>query len=199
MSDNFYEMAVQRRSIYNLGNNEVLPEAKIVALVEGMVKQCPTAFNAQSGRVIVLFGENNQKLWKIVLESLRKIVPENAFAKTEERINSFAKGFGSVMYFVDDNITKKQQEDYPLYKNNFPVWAEQSNGMLQYMVWTALADEKIGASLQHYNEVIADDVHQAWNVPKNWRLVAQMPFGSIEASADDKDYVPISERVKVFK
>lgn len=199
MSDNFYEMAVQRRSIYNLGNNEVLPEAKIVALVERMVKQCPTAFNAQSGRVIVLFGENNQKLWKIVLESLRKIVPENAFAKTEERINSFAKGFGSVMYFVDDNITKKQQEDYPLYKNNFPVWAEQSNGMLQYMVWTALADEKIGASLQHYNEVIDDDVHQAWNVPKNWRLVAQMPFGSIEAPAGNKDYVPISERVKVFK
>lgn len=192
-------MVADRRSIYNLGNQEVLSEAKIVALVEEMVKQCPTAFNSQSGRVVILFGENNQKLWKIVLECLRKIVPEKAFAKTEEKINSFAKGFGSVLYFIDEEVTKDLQASFPLYQDNFPVWAEQSSGMLQYMVWTALAGEKIGASLQHYSEVIDEEVHKAWNLPAQWRLVAQMPMGSIEAPADEKTYLPMAKRVKVFK
>ncbi|NFV72581.1 nitroreductase, partial [Clostridium botulinum] len=34
-----------------------------------------------------------------------------------------------------------------------------------------------GASLQHYNELIEEDVKKEWNIPNNWKLIAQMPFG----------------------
>ena len=40
-----------------------------------------------------------------------------------------------------------------------------------------LEDAGMGASLQHYNPLIDDEVRKAWNLPGDWKLVAQMPFG----------------------
>lgn len=199
MEKDFGDLTAKRRSIYQLGNKEVLSKDEVNALIEQMVRNCPTAFNSQSGRVVVLFGEENQKLWRLTAESLQNVVPEAAFKKTKGKIASFAAGFGTVLYFIDENVTKALQEKFPLYADNFPIWAEQANGMLQYMVWTALAEKNIGASLQHYNPLIDEVVHKEWNVPKNWQLRAEMPFGSIEAPAGEKTYMPIEERMKVFQ
>lgn len=93
MKNNFYEAIENRRSIYGLGNHEAVSEEKIVSLVNHMVKYCPSAFNSQSGRVVVLFKKNHQRLWEIVKETLQKIVPADKFAATEEKIASFAKGY----------------------------------------------------------------------------------------------------------
>jgi predicted oxidoreductase (fatty acid repression mutant protein) len=86
----------------------------------------------------------------------------------------------------------------PTYADRFSIWAEQSNAMLQYMIWSALAEKDIGASLQHYNPLIDVEVHQMFELPLNWRLIAQMPFGSIEASANSKVVDAIEKRFKVF-
>lgn len=199
MKDNFMNLVEKRRTIYNLGKLKHISEDEIVELVQNAVKHCPTAFNSQSGRIVVLFGENYQKLWDITMESLRKIVPENAFAATESRINSFKAGSGTVLFFEDEDVVSSLQEKFPLYKDNFPKWSLEANGMLQYIVWTALAEKNIGASLQHYNPVIDAEVTKVWNLPKSWNLIAQMPFGNIEKPADIKTFEPIEKRVKVFK
>ena len=198
MEEKFLHLAEKRRSIYNLGKNKVLADGEIVRLVENMVKNCPTAFNSQSGRVVVLLGENHHKLWNIVKDVLKTKVPAEAFGKTEEKMNSFAAGYGTVLFFIDDQITADLQAKFPLYADNFPVWAEQANGILQYMVWTALAEQNVGASLQHYNPLIDDKVREEWLLPKSWRLRAQMPFGSIGGAAEAKTYLPLDMRVKVF-
>ncbi len=199
MKDGFWQLAEKRRSIYALGQEKVLTEDEVISLVQNMVKQCPTAFNSQSGRVVVLFGGQNQRLWNMVKDCLREKVPAEAFAKTEEKINSFAAGFATVLYFIDDEVTKDLQKKYPLYAENFPIWAEQANGMLQYMVWTALAEQNVGASLQHYNPLIDEKLREIWNLPKSWRLRAQMPMGSIETAAGEKTYLPLEKRVLIFK
>ena len=199
MKDGFWQLAEKRRSIYALGQEKVLTEDEVISLVQNMVKQCPTAFNSQSGRVVVLFGEQNQRLWNMVKDCLREKVPAEAFAKTEEKINSFAAGFATVLYFIDDEVTKDLQKKYPLYAENFPIWAEQANGMLQYMVWMALAEQNVGASLQHYNPLIDEKLREIWNLPKSWRLRAQMPMGSIETAAGEKTYLSLEKRVLIFK
>lgn len=199
MADNFSELMEKRRSIYNLGAQPVLAEEQIVALIEHAVKYCPSAFNSQSGRVAILFGKNYQKLWDIALESLRKIVPAEAFAPTENKINSFKKGLGTVLFFEDQSVVKNLQEKFPLYKDNFPIWSLESSGMLQYMVWDVLAEQNIGASLQHYNPLIDAEVKKTWFFPDDWKLLAQMPFGSIEAPAAAKTFEPLETRVKVYK
>ena len=40
--------------------------------------------------------------------------------------------------------------------------------MLQSNVWAALAMEGVGASLQHYHNLIEDEVRTAFNVPDEW-------------------------------
>jgi len=95
-------------------------------------------------------------------------------------------------------IISNLQEQFPLYAHNFPVWSQQSNGILQNNIWVALAEVGLGASLQHYSELIESAVREAWQIPDEWKLVAQMPFGQIVSEPDEKQYQPIEQRVKVF-
>jgi len=69
--------------------------------------------------------------------------------------------------------------------------------MLQYIVWTSLEVEGLGVSLQHYNPLIDEDVKKEWDVPENWKLVAQMPFGNVVSKPDEKSFQPLNERVRV--
>ena len=125
-------------------------------------------------------------------------MPEENFAPTKEKIDSFRNGYASVLFFEDQNVVKNLQEQFSLYKDNFPVWSQQSSGMLQYVIWTSLAVEGLGASLQHYNELIEEDVAKEWNIPSGWKLVAQMPFGKPVSGAGEKEFMPLDERVKTY-
>lgn len=198
MSKEFAAAMKERRSIYAISSDSPVTDERIVELVKDTVKHVPSAFNSQSTRVAVLFGENHKKLWSITMETLRKIVPADSFAATEAKINSFAAGHGTVLYFDDADVTTKLGEQFPLYKENFKTWSEHANGMLQFAVWTQLEAEGLGASLQHYNPLIDDEAKKTFNLPTSWRLIAQMPFGKPTAPAGDKAFMPIDERVKVL-
>ncbi len=71
--------------------------------------------------------------------------------------------------------------------------------MNQFNVWTSLQLEGFGASLQHYNELIADQVKKEWNIPEGWEVRAQMPFGKPTAQPGEKEIKPLEDRIKVFK
>lgn len=195
----FAELTGIRRTIYNLGNDPVLPEQDITKLIEKCVWETPSSFNSQSARVIILYGESYQKFWALVEDTLRAIVPADKFEPTHEKVQSFRAGLGTILFFYDEEVIRGLQEKFPLYKERFEKWAEHENAMAQYMVWAMLAEHKIGASLQHYNPVIDEGVRKMFDVPPSWRLIAQMPFGSIAAAADAKDHEPLEKRVKIFK
>ncbi len=199
MSKDFYTAMKERRTIYGISKGSTISDEKIQEVIKEAVKHTPSAFNSQSARVIILLGQNHDKLWDITKESLRRIVPEDKFASTEEKINSFRSGYGTVLFFEDTSVTESLQKQFALYKDNFPVWAQQSNGMLQYVIWTSLNVEGFGASLQHYNELIEDEIKHQWNIPSNWKLTAQMPFGKPTAPAGEKEFIALEERVKIFK
>ena len=149
--------------------------------------------------MVLLLDKQHDKLWDITKEALRKIVPADKFGPTEDKINSFRNGYGTVLFFEDNSIVESLQKQFALYKDNFPIWSQQSSGMHQYVIWSALEIEGFGVSLQHYNELIEADVKKEWNIPENWKLIAQMPFGKPTASPDEKQYEPLEERIKVFK
>lgn len=79
MTDCMNGLLKKRRSIYNLGNKEVISDEAVAALVKEAVKNCPSAFNSQSARVLVLFGENHHRFWSFVYEILKKMVPAGKF------------------------------------------------------------------------------------------------------------------------
>lgn len=199
MAKNFYESVEDRRSYYGISKEKVVSDERIEEVVEHAILHTPTAFNSQSGRVLLLLDKEHDKLWNIAMEALRKVVPAESFAPTEEKINSFKAGYGTVLYFEEDSITKGLQEQFPAYAHNFPKWAEQSNGMLQYIIGVSLEQEGFGASLQHYNELIEEQVKKEWDINNDWRLIGQMPFGKPTFEPGEKEFAPIDNRLKVFK
>jgi predicted oxidoreductase (fatty acid repression mutant protein) len=53
--------------------------------------------------------------------------------------------------------------------------------------------------LQHYNPLIDDEVKKEWNIPSNWRLIAQMPFGNPTTEPGEKEFNSLEDRVKIYK
>lgn len=188
-----------RRSIYSISKNSTLTDEKLIELVTFSTKHTPSAFNDQSQMTAILLGANHDKLWDIVLEALRKVVPADGFTQTAAKIAGFKAGYGTVLYFNDDSITKNMQESNPFYADNFPVWAEQANGMLQFAIWNLLESEGLGANLQHYNPLINEQVQAAFDLPRSWRLTAQMPFGVPTAQPAPKEFSDVTTRVRIFK
>lgn len=201
MSDlqKLHQLAEKRRSIYALSNQLPVSNDEVVKLVEHAILHTPSAFNSQSTRIVVLFGEEHEKLWQITEDTLRGIVDnEEQFAATKQKIDGFKAGAGTVMFFEDHSVVRDMQAAAPLYADKFPIWANQTNAMHQYVIWTALASLDIGANLQHYNPIIDKKVADTWNIDEHWELNAQMVFGTIEQPAGDKEFKPVEERMKVF-
>ena len=200
MNSQFNSLTANRRSIYALGDNLSQTPEEIFDLVKQTIKNSPTAFNSQTVRAVVLFGKSSDKVWEIVEDALRKIAKSpDAFEQTKAKIDSFKAGYGTILYFTDTTIVHQLENDYPSYADNFANWAEQGLGGAQQAVWTALAEQGIGASLQHYNPLIDDAIHQSFNLPADWQLRAEMPFGSIEAPAGEKAHLDDEEMFKLIK
>ena len=167
----FLDQIKQRRTIYAVGKNVTLDQDVIEQTIQEAVRFSPSAFNSQTSRIVTLYGESHHKFWNIVRENLRKIVPASAFANTDAKISSFEAGFGTVLFYEDQDTVKALQEQFALYADNFPVWSEHSTGIAQFSVWTALSEKNIGASLQHYNPIVDAEVAQMFDIPENWNYV----------------------------
>ena len=194
----FLDHIKQRRTIYAVGKNVALTPEQIESVIKEAVNHSPSAFNSQTSRIVTLFGESHLQFWNIVRETLRKIVPEAAFEGTNTKINSFAAGYGTVLFYEDQDVVKSLQEQFALYADNFPVWSEHSSAIAQFAVWTALSEQNIGASLQHYNPIVDAEIAEVFDIPANWKIRAQLVFGSIEAPAGEKTFMAEADRFKTF-
>lgn len=182
----------ERRTYYNINKNLPVSEKEIEEKVKEITELVPDAFNMKSARVVLAFGEKHDQLWDAVYD-----VFEGQVAR--EKIDSFKAGAGTVLFLYDEETVKKMQEEFSLYAENFPVWANHANGMLQISVWSMLRELNVGASLQHYNPVIDRKVKEIFDIPENYKLLAQMPFGGIVSEPDKKEKEDIDNRVKVIR
>ena len=176
MKRTFAEAMAHRRSYYSIGSDSSVLDEEIVHIIREAVKNVPSAFNSQSTRIVLLLGDEHKKLWNIMKETLKARISAEAFAKTEAKI----------------------EEACPSYKDNFPTWSQHTSAMHQFAIWTMLEDMGLGASLQHYNPLIDDEVRRTWNLLDNWMMIAQMPFGTPTGEPGEKEFEDLSKRIKIF-
>ncbi|MBO4700665.1 MAG: nitroreductase family protein [Alphaproteobacteria bacterium] len=192
----FSGMLKTRRSVYGLNKNLPVFTDKIINLVRNSVRYVPDAFDMKSQRVIVVMGDAHEKFWNAVYDELVKYTGGPI---PRERLDSFAAAAGTILYFFDSAVVNETRVKYPLYAGNFHDWVMQSNGMLQFAIWTGLAEMGVGANLQHYNPVIDKMVARMFDLPEAWVLVAEMPFGGIAEQPSPKMPEDIDIRVKIEK
>lgn len=199
MSKSFKEALRDRRSCYAINDKSPLSGEALREIIDFALMNLPSSFNSQSTRLVLLLGEHHKKLWNgIAMETLRAIVPAENFAPTQSKIESFAAGHGTVLFFEDRRVVENLQARFPTYADNFPLWARDANAMHQLAIWTMLEDAGLGASLQHYNPIIDAKVLEHWSIDPNWQLVAQMPFGGIAELPAASAKEPVEARRKFF-
>lgn len=197
-ADFLLQAANVRRTIYPLTKTLPIPNSKVLQIVNEAALHTPSPFNAQTNRTLVLFGAEHDKLWDHTTGILKKIVPENEWGPTGEKLALFRGGAGTVLFFDDSVTVKESQITFKSYASRVPTWATQSLAMQQWITWTALGLEGVGGNLQHYDPLIDEFVQKEWNIPKEWLLNAQLVFGGKGGEATEKTFLPLEERVKVF-
>ncbi|KAK3499215.1 Nitroreductase-like protein [Neurospora hispaniola] len=193
------DLIKQRRTYYPLSKDlGSLTTERINEIVKEALQHVPSSFNSQSNRVVVLLGAEHEKLWDITTETLKAIVPEDSFASTAGKMAMFKGAAGTILFFEDETVVKGMQEQFAVYADRFPVWAVQSDAMLQHTLWVALEAEGLGANLQHYNPLIDAKVAETWSIPESWKLNAQLVFGGKTGDAGEKAFGPVEEKFKSF-
>ena len=105
MKRTFEEALANRRSYYHIGHESPVADDEIIRIIHEAVKHVPSAYNSQSTRIVLLLGDEHQKLWKIVKKILKMMLPEEVFARTERKIDtSFSSGYGTVLFFEDTSV-----------------------------------------------------------------------------------------------
>ncbi|MEB7435594.1 nitroreductase family protein [Staphylococcus pasteuri] len=191
----FNDAMDQRRTIYNLESTISIDDSELEELIAHAVKHVPSAFNSQSTRIVLLLNDKNEKFWENTKEILKETMgPDRDFEPTRQKIDNFKHSYGTILYYEDKDVITGLQEKMPNFYDNFEIWSNQTNAMHQYAIWTALATKGIGASLQHYNPIVDEATANEFNIPKTWKLVAQMPFGNVREEAGEKDIKPVEPR-----
>lgn len=197
-SVSFVEQLKKRRSIYDLGKKVHFSQAYIAELIQESVRCCPSAYNSQSTRIVVLFGDSHQQFWDIVKEVQRKNVAAHIFEGAALKVDQCADAFGTVLFYEDQQVIQQLQKKVPFSAEDFPVWSEQTSGMAQFAVWTSIADAGMGASLQHYNPHIDQAIANFLGINEHWLLRAQLVFGSVEGNAPEREEPEDQERFRIY-
>lgn len=188
-----------RRSIYSINKEVKVEDKKIIEMISDVVLNTPSAYNSESQRVVLLLGDKHDLFWDIVIEEIKKVVKPEDFPKSKAKMEGFKNGYGTVLFFDNNEVTEGLTKKFPLYKKNFLKWADQQLGMLESNVWVGLESIGLGASLQHYNELVEKRVKLEFEIPENYILDAQMPFGNIIEIPGEKKHLSIEERLTILK
>lgn len=200
--DILLNIAQERRTIYNLGDDLQVTSKKdrLVNLLEQIFQTVPTPFNSQPTRVVVLLGPQHKNLWDIALAKLHEmIIDKDEWKRTETRIHDLKCAAGTVLFYDDSETIQGLQKRFPSCADNVPHWVTQANAMHQFLLWTVLAGEGIAANLQHYNGLIDDEVRRVWDIPAEWKMDAQLVFGTrLGTFPESKPKKPLGELIKIF-
>ncbi|KAL9112583.1 MAG: hypothetical protein Q9227_003154 [Pyrenula ochraceoflavens] len=200
-TDVFLKITKDRRTYYQLKNSSPVPDKRIQEIVEHAIRYCPSSFNTQSTRCLILFKKDHEKLWDLTTEILRPMVPdeESWKSKTEPRMKGFRAGYATILFFEDTLSVQPLREMMGgIFADKATQWSDHSNAMHQYLVWCALESEGLGVNLQHYNPLIDSKVRDTWGVPSTWVLTAQMVCGEPAGMPGEKTSKPVEgERVMV--
>lgn len=120
VNSKFLELIKARRSIYALGDELPISKEQVTDLVKSLVRESPSSFNSQSSRVVILFGDDSKKVWSIIKDILKGIVPAENFEPTEQKMDAFASGAGTILFYEDEDVIKGLQENFPLCTFSFP-------------------------------------------------------------------------------
>lgn len=172
----FTQLIQLRRSDYDIDDQVTIPKNEITQMIEDIISNSPTAYNAQSFQVLVLYDEHHHTLW----DALEREQP----------------GFGTIVLFADNDAIEKRMPTTP---DRQEIYKNQDSAILAYALWLGLNNINLGATLHHFN--IGDDhlVRDLFDLPDSWEMIAQMPFGRVVKPTPKSERLPAHQFITVLE
>lgn len=191
---NLHEVVKKRRSIRNYLTD--VDWEDIIEVIE-LAQNTPSAFNMQCVRVVLAKEKAHAKIWEIVLSKVIPVTDPKNLDATKEKIKKLSSGAGTLLIYIDNEVVEGLAKKFPLYATHFKQWAIEEVGMFQYLLWLGLTDKGYGASLQHYNPLIDDEIAIHFRLENDWKLVSQIPFGKPNESPQTKTLEPLDKILQI--
>ncbi|KAI8621277.1 nitroreductase [Chytriomyces sp. MP71] len=198
MSTPFQNAVLQRRSHRNIKRESTLSDAQLQDLVKFALTHSPSSYNTQTTRIVLLLKDAHEKFWETGKKGAAETQEGSHLENTLNRLTLFQSGYGTILFFEDTQLVESKPDE------SKAIWVEMQAhgaGIIHYVLWTALAEAGMGASLQHFsNKLTLEYIKSEFQVPDTWRLVAQMPFGVVKDGVvlPVKTVMSMEERLKVF-
>lgn len=185
----------KRRSNYDLGNNIEISKKDLINLLRKIVYYAPSPFNIQSSKIVLLNKKSHHLLWTTIIEEYLKKNNNGDLSDSDQAwIKREEKAYGTILFYKDEKIIEDFKEKLNQYeKDNLDSWCIEEVAMLQMNVWNELRIKNIGAHIVHFDN-IDEEVSVAFDINKDYKLVAMMVFGNINQEAAVKPKKDIDKR-----
>lgn len=185
----------KRRSNYDLGNNLEISKKDLINLLRKIIYYAPSPFNVQSSKIVLLNKKSHHLLWTTVVEEfLKKNNNGDLLDSDKARIKREDKAYGTILFYKDERFIEEFKEKLDAYEQkSLDSWCIEESAMLQMNIWNELRLRNIGAHIVHFDD-IDEEVSVAFDIDKNYKLVAMMVFGNIIQEAAVKPKKDIDKR-----
>ena len=185
----------KRRSNYDLGNNLEISKKDLINLLRKIIYYAPSPFNVQSSKIVLLNKKSHHLLWTTVVEEfLKKNNNGDLLDSDKARIKREDKAYGTILFYKDERVIEEVKEKLDAYEHkSLDSWCIEESAMLQMNIWNELRLRNIGAHIVHFDD-IDEEVSVAFDIDKNYKLVAMMVFGNIIQEAAVKPKKDIDKR-----
>jgi oxidoreductase related to nitroreductase-like protein len=185
----------KRRSNYDLGNNLEISKKDLINLLRKIIYYAPSPFNIQSSKIVLLNKKSHHLLWTTVVEEfLKKNNNGDLLDSDKARIKREDKAYGTILFYKDERVIEEFKEKLDAYEQkSLDSWCIEESAMLQMNIWNELRLRNIGAHIVHFDD-IDEEVSVAFDIDKNYKLVAMMVFGNIIQEAAVKPKKDIDKR-----
>lgn len=194
------DLMEKRRSAYVVGKDTDLTPEEITDAVTETALHVPTAFNAQSHRLAVVYGEVNDKVWDIIYDSAQSFVDPEQLKEMEAVYKNPKNGIGTILFFEDRDAV---EANIPANEERSQVYKLDGSANSQLTAWLTLTELGLGATLQHHNIGYEHGFDKAFrellDLPESYELVAEMPFGSVEQDFSEQASLTGDKLVKSFQ
>ena len=186
----------KRRSNYDLGNNLEISKKDLINLLRKIIYYAPSPFNVQSSKIVLLNKKSHHLLWTTVVEEfLKKNNNGDLLDSDKARIKREDKAYGTILFYKDERVIEEFKEKLDTYEQkSLDSWCIEESAMLQMNIWNELRLRNIGAHIVHFDD-IDEEVSVAFDIDKNYKLVAMMVFGNIIQEAAVKPKKDIDKRL----
>jgi predicted oxidoreductase (fatty acid repression mutant protein) len=142
----------------------------------------------------VVVQEGNDRLWDTIEAAERAKWEGKSLERALERLKGFRGSIFTILIYRDQGAVEEVLAEYPyLDPLAFDDWVRQSLGMAQLLLWLAVTERGLAASLQHIQHA-EGPLAALLGLPQDrFTLVAIMPVGYQDEALSENERKPPSE------